>query len=85
MLGVTLHDNMQVSEQCRITACKELPGSCNDSHKYNTRKWIDCRPTSIYTPIQSVVRLYLEYCILAGRGYLSKYIDMLEKIQRRAN
>ena len=33
---------------------------------------------------KAIVRPHLEYCIRAWSPYLRKYIDMLEKIQRRA-
>jgi len=33
---------------------------------------------------QTLVRPNLEYCVLAWRPYLRKYIDLLEKVQKRA-
>ena len=71
-LGVTMNDNMKVSEQCRIAASKgnQVLGMI--------RRHITYKEKSL------IVRPHLEYCIQAWSPYLRKDIDMLEKIQRRA-
>ena len=78
-LGVTMNANMKVSEQCRIAASK-----------YNQvlgmiRRDITYKENSLIVPLyKAIVRTHLEYCIQAWNPHLGKYIDMLEKIQRRA-
>ena len=74
-LGVTVNDNMKVSEQCRITASKgnQVLGMI--------RRNITHKEKSLY---KAIVRPHLEYRIQAWSPYLRKDIEMLEKIQRRA-
>ena len=49
------------------------------------RRNIMCKENSLIVPLyKAIVRLHLEYCIQAWSPYLRKYIDMLEKIERRA-
>ena len=78
-LGVTMNANMKVSEQCRIAASKgnQVLGMI--------RRNITYKEKSLIIPLyKAIVRPLLEYCIHAWSPYLRKYIDMLEKIQRRA-
>ena len=78
-LGVTMNANMKVSEQCRIAASKgnQVLGMI--------RRNISYKDKSLIVPLyKAIVRPHLEYCIQAWSPYLRKYIDMLEKIQRRA-
>ena len=75
-LGVTMNANMKVSEQCRIAASKgnQVLGMIR-KHKEK----------SLSIPLyKAIVRPHLEYCIQAWNPHLSKDVDMLEKIQRRA-
>ena len=74
-----MNANMKVSEQCRIAASKgnQVLGMIRRNITYKEKRLI--------TPLYKViVRPHLEYCIQAWSPYLRKYIDMLEKIQRRA-
>ena len=48
----------------------------------NTTYSENCLIIALY---KAIVRPHLEYCIHAWSTYLRKYIDMLEKIQRRAS
>ena len=49
------------------------------------RKNITYKEKSLIVPLyKPIVRPHLEYCIQAWMTYQRKYIDMLEKIQRRA-
>ena len=49
------------------------------------RRNITYKEKSLIVPLyKAIVRPHLEYCIQAWSPYLRKYIDMLEKIQRRA-
>ena len=78
-LGVTMNANMKVSEQCRIAASKgnQVLGMI--------RRNITYKDKSLIVPLsKAIVRPHLEYCIQAWSPYLGKYIDMLEKIQKRA-
>ena len=78
-LGVTMNANMKVSEQCRIAASKgnQVLGMIRRNITYKDKSLI----VSLY---QVTARPHLEYCIQAWSPYLRKYIDMLEKRQRRA-
>ena len=74
-----MNANMKVSEQCRIAASKgnQVLGII--------RRNITCKEKSLIVPLyKAIVRPHLEYCIQAWKPHLRKYIDMLEKIQRRA-
>ena len=68
--------NMKVSEQCRIAASKVL-GLIRRNITYKEK-------TLIIPLYKAIVRPHLEYCIHAWSPYLTKYIDMPEKILRRA-
>ena len=77
-LGVIMNANMKVSEQCRIAASKgnQVLGMI--------RRNITYKEKSLIVPLyKAIVRPHLEYCIQAWNPHLRKYIDMLEKIQRR--
>ena len=70
---------MNVSEQCRIAASK------GDQILGMIRRNITYKEKGLIVPLyKAIVRPHLEYCIYAGRLYLRKDIDMLEKIQRIA-
>ena len=74
-----MNANMKVSEQCRIAASKgnQVLGMI--------RRNITYKDKSLIVPLyKAIVRHHLEYCIQAWNPHLRKYIDMLEKIQRRA-
>ena len=70
---------MKVSEQCGIAASKgnQILGLIMRTIMYNDKQLI----VPLY---KAIVRPHLEYCIQAWRLYRKKYIDKLEKIQRRA-
>ena len=71
---------MKVVEQCRIAASKgnQVLGMI--------RRHITYKENSlIVTLYKAIVRPHLEYCLKAWSPYLRKDIDMLEKVQRRAN
>ena len=72
-LGVTINDNMKVSEQCRIAASKgnQVLGMIRRNITYKENSLI----VHLY---KAIVRTRLEYCIQAWRPYLRKDIDMLE-------
>ena len=77
-LGVTMNANMKVSEQCRIASKgNHVLGMIRRNITYKDKSWI----VPLY---KAIVRPHLEYCIQAWSPYLRKYINMLEKIQRRA-
>ena len=78
-LWVSMNANMKVSEQCRIAASKgnQVIGMI--------RRNITYKEKSLIVPMyKAIVRPHLEYCIQAWSPDIRKYIDMLEKIQRRA-
>ena len=81
VLGVSMNANMKVSEQCSIAASKG-----NQTLGIIRRNTIiTYKEKSLIVPLcKAIVRPHLEYCIHAWSPYLRKYIDMLEKIQRRA-
>ena len=78
-LGVAMNANMKVSEQCRIAACKG-----NQVLRMIRRNITYKEKILIATLYKAIVRPHLEYRIHAWSPYLRKYIDRLEKIQRRA-
>ena len=74
-----MNAKMKVSEQCRIAASKgnQVLGMI--------RRNITYKEESLIVPLyKTIVRPHFEYCIQARSPYLRKYIDMLEKTQRRA-
>ena len=74
-----MNANMKVSEECRIAASKgnQVLGMIRINITY--------KENSMIAPLyKAIVRPHLEYCIHAWSPYLRKYIDMLDKIQRRA-
>ena len=78
-LGVSMNVNMTVSEQCRITGSKgnQVIGMIRINITY--------KETSFSVPLyKAIVRHHLAYCIQAWSPYLRKYIDMLDKMHRRA-
>ena len=78
-LGVTMNANMKVSEQFRIAAYKgnQVLGMIRRNIAYKEK--------SLVVPLyKAIVRPHLKYCIQTWNPHLRKYIDMLEKIQRRA-
>ena len=70
---------MKVSEQCGVAASKgnQILGLIRRNITYKDKKLI----IPLY---RAIVRPHLEYCIQAWRPYRKKYIDTLERIQRRA-
>ena len=71
--------NMKISEQCRIAASKgnQVIGMTWINIAYKGKSLI----VHLY---KAIVRHHFEYCTHAWGPYPRKYIDMLEKIQRRA-
>ena len=78
-LGVTMNAKMKVSEQCRIAASKgnQVLGMIRRNITYKEN-------SSIVSLYKAIVKTHLEYCIQAWNPYIRKYIEMLQKIQRRA-
>ena len=74
-----MNANMNVSEQCRIAASKgnQVLGMIRRNITYKEKRLI-------ITLYKTIVRPHLEYCIHVWNPHLRKYVDMLEKIQRRA-
>ena len=68
-LGVTMNANMKVSEQCRIAASK------------GNQVLGMIRRNITY---KAIVKPHLAYRIQAWNSHLSKDVDMVDKIQRRA-
>ena len=77
---MTISADWKVSEQCGIAARKgnQLLGMIKINITYYREK-------NLIIPLyKSIVRPHLEYCIQAWRPHLKKYIDKLERVQRRA-
>jgi hypothetical protein len=78
-LGVITSNNFKVSKQCIKAASKgnQILGLINRA--------ITCKKKSVILNLyKSLVRPHLEYCVQAWRPHLTKDIDILEKVQRRA-
>ena len=77
--GLTISDDMKVSEQCGIVAAKgnQIIGLIRRNIVYKEKELI----ILLY---KTIVRPHLEYCVQAWRPYRKKDIDMLERVQRRA-
>ena len=78
-LGVIINANMKVLEQCRIATSKgnQVLGMIRRNITYKGK----CLIIPLF---KAPVIPNLEYCIQARNPYIRRYIDMLEKIQRRA-
>ena len=78
-VGVVVSSDMKVSEQCGIAARKgnQILGLIRRNIAYRDKRLI----IPLYI---SLVRPHLEYCIQAWRPHMRKYIDKLERVQRRA-
>ena len=78
-LGVIISAKMKVSEQCNIAAKK------GNMKLGFIRRHICNRDKSLIIHIyKATVRQDLEYFIQAWRLHLRKYIDLIERVQRRA-
>ena len=78
-LGLTMNDNIKVSEQCRIAESK------GNRVLGMIRRNITYKEKSLIVPLyKAILRPDLHYCTQAWSPYLRKYRDMLENIQRRA-
>ena len=79
-LGVTMNDNIKVSEQCRIAA------SIGNQVLGMIRRNITYKEKSLTVPLyKAIVRPHLEYCLHAWSPYLRKDIDMLDKNTEESN
>ena len=78
-LGVTVCADMTVSEQCGLAAAKG-----NQILELIRRNIIYMDKTLIIPLYKAIVRPHLEYWIQAWSPYHKKYIDKLERVQRRA-
>ena len=70
---------MTVLEQCGLAAAKD-----NQMLRLIRRNITYMEKTLIIPLYKAIVRPHLEYCIQAWRPYHKKYIDKLERVQRRA-
>ena len=82
-VGVIVSSDMKVSEQCGSAARKGnqimfLLGLIRRNIAYRDKRLI------IPLYILSLFRPHLEYCIQAWRPHMRKYINKLERVQRRA-
>ena len=78
-IGVTIQTHLIVSEQCGIAARKgnRLLGMIRRNITYREKK--------LMVPLHKVIiRPHFEYCMQAWGPHLIKYIDKLERVQRRA-
>ena len=77
-VGVVVSSDMKVSEQCGIAARKgnQILGLIRRNIAYRDKRLI----IPLY---MSLGRPHLEYCIQAWRPHMRKYIDKLERVQRR--
>ena len=74
-----MNTNKNVSEQCRIAASK------GNLVIGMIRRNIACKDKSFIIPLNNAIVIpQLQYCIREWSPYLRKYIDMFEKVQRRA-
>ena len=75
-LGVTFRGDMNVSEQCGISASKgsKIQGLIRRTITYKEKQLI-------VPPYKAIVRPHLEHCIQAWKPYRKKDIDKLERIQ----
>ena len=73
-IGVTISADMKVSEQCGVAASKgnQILGLIRRTITYKKK---------LILPLDKEIVIY---CIQAWRPYRKKYIDTLERIQRRA-
>ena len=77
-IGVTMCDDMKVSEQCGIVASK------GNQIRWLIRRNITYKDINLIIPLyKAIVRHHLEYCIQACRPR-KQDIGTLERIQRRA-
>ena len=78
-VGVVLSSDMKVSEQCGIAARKgnQILGLIRRNIAYRDKRLI----IPLYI---SLVRPHLECCMQACRPHMRKYINKLERVQRRA-
>ncbi|XP_063615394.1 uncharacterized protein LOC134788436 [Penaeus indicus] len=78
-LGVTMSCDFKPTAQCKnatTRAYREL---------YRLKNTLTCRNAEVFIPLyKSIVRPHLEYCVQAWAPYLTKDIQLLERVQRTA-
>src|SRR6266516_5831817 len=78
-LGVIIDKNLKFSDHCNKVA-----NSANVTLGM-IKRIIKSKSKSIITRLyKALVRPQLEYCVQAGRPYLKKDIEKIERVQRRA-
>ena len=78
-LGVTVTSDLKVSRQCLNAVSK-----ANKVLGMVSRQFHNLDKTSFLILYKGFIRPHLEYAIQAWSPYLKKYIEYLEKVQRRA-
>jgi len=77
--GILITDEMKWSKECNSAAAKAMSVLGMIKRTVNTHN-----KDMFLTLYSTYIRPHLEYCIRVWAPYFKKYIDILEKVQRRA-
>lgn len=78
-LGVIITSDFKNSAQCQNASTKAY------RELFRLKNTLTCKSPEVFMPLyKSIVRPHLEYCVQAWAPHLTKDIELLEKVQRRA-